>query len=672
MKRVETLRVNETLTLNTTVNDIEVEKIDQYIVYTLKRNYQAAFGFGEKFDHVNHFGKKVIIEIRERCFYQGDFTYCTFPFFSTPDGFGLFVNTSLFVEFDFTNSDKIIIKVLDDGNEIPTIYIFEGTIKQIIGQLKEVTGKSRLFPKWTLGAWLSSNRWKNKEHIDEQIKAIKETNIPHNVMVIERWSDLTTFYNWNEGKYNFVKGDEYLHYEEFDFTNSCWKNPKEMINELHDMNIKVLLWDLPVFVTEKTVEGPDTKQRYIDNEYIIKSKECVMTKQGTPYIIPPGNWFAGSMIPDFTNKDCTKHWFNHRKHLLEIGVDGFKTDGGEFVHSTDALFANNETGLTMKSGYADSYIKAYHENLPEDKVIYSRAGNINTANHTILWAGDQESTWSEFRSIVKAGLSSGLSGISSWGFDIAGFAGYLPSKGLYLRSMQMGAFSPIMQYHSEPITNGRCDFTGAWNNNDRTPWNISAFYKDTSIIEDIRKIFNLRYNLIPYLYALSIEATDTGVPVMRHLAYEFEDVNVYNIEDEYMLGNALLVAPVLEDYTSSRKVYLPEGTWLDLYENKKYQGSSWYDIELKEDRTPVFIKQGTCIPVNLDSTLKLSSYVGNDMDKYDNLCFIISGSGSYDFSDDLGNQISFTWKKDDVKVELNKKNLDVKFIFISEGGEKLW
>ena len=482
-------------------------------------------------------------------------------------------------------------------------------------------------------------------------------------MVIERWSDLTTFHYWKGAKYDLKTGDQYNNYEDMQMSDEDWPNPKAMVEALHDRNIKVLLWDLPMFATKDSVENPNPEQRFLDNEYILENNLAVMKQDGTPYYIPKGNWFQGSLVPDFTNPKTVEYWFNHRKHLDQIGIDGYKTDGGEFIYEADALFSNGKTGVSMKNGYGDLYAKTYHDNLRDDQVIFTRAGSSRIANHTITWAGDQESTWQEMNSILKAGLSAGLSGISNWSFDIAGFGGYLPSTGLYARSIQLGALVPIMQWHSEPITNGRIDFTGAYKNNDRSPWNMATYHKSEAYLQMIKKQFDFHYNLIPYFYALALEANQTGVPALRHMIFEFDDLEVINFEKQYMLGSSLLVAPVLEDYQDSIKVYLPNEVWFDLYTGKAVKNTGWIDVELTEDKVPVFMRNNSILPLNLDQTLKLGSYVGNDVSKYDQLTFVITGEGHYQFLDDLGNDIEITWTKNDYSITKNVLNQDVKIIF---------
>ena len=278
----------------------------------------------------------------------------------------------------------------------------------------------------------------------------------------------------------------------------------------------------------------------------------------------------------------------------------------------------------------------------------------------IQWAGDQMSTWEELRHVLTAGLSIGLSGVPLWGFDIGGFAGPLPEKELYERAVQMAAFVPVMQWHSEPVGGQFAElFPGSNGNNDRSPWNISEFYDDRELLTKLRFWFRLRMNLLPYLYHQSLLSGESGLPMMRHLAVEYPaDVKALDIDDCFMLGD-LLVAPILEKGKCERTVYLPEGVWECLWPLGVYdedgklrkemhclKGGQTYMVECGMDRIPVFLRSGGCIALNLGEDYSLGSDVGNRVYGYSNLCFYPAGKeGEYEFRDDLGNEILIQWKE---------------------------
>lgn len=647
------------------LNEKEILEKDGKFVCTIKRNYDAAFGFGEKFNSVNQKGNIVRACVREKCFYQGEYTYLSMPFFVTPNGFGVYVETYVETIFDLTKEGEITISFEEGSHgEKAKIWLLEGSVKEIIGEFRKLVGMPRVFPKWVLGAWMSSNRWSNASDVEEQLENTKKYNFPHNVLVIERWSDLTTHCIWKDVQATNVPMETPIHYEDLDFSHSSdWENPKEMVRKIHEDGLKVLLWCVPIYAQDSSIETNCNVERcQAENTYVKEQEDCVMNADGTPYEIPH-TWCVGSMVPDFTNPKASKRWFDRFEHLKECGIDGFKTDGGEFIHDHSVKFFDGTTGKEGQNAYCEQYSKAFAEYVGEDSIVFSRAGGVKSPTFSVIWAGDQESTWSEFSSVLKAGLSAGISGVNCWGFDIAGFSGYLPSSELYLRAVQTAAFVPVMQWHSDPVTNNRCDFTGAWQINDRSPWNISAYHKDTELLSLLRDSFRLHYNLLPYQYNLMLESARTGVSPMRHLSVEFpNDKATYAIDDEFMLGEALLIAPVLQDYVTSRSLYLPEGKWYDLFTGKVYSGG-YVDVELKREYTPVFMRENTCVALNLKGT-KIFSDVGNRLDAYEELTFLVSGNGRYCFLDDLGNEIEIVWTENTEKIEKNLTGIPIKILHI--------
>lgn len=669
MKKITiTKDLQSVLTSSPSIDFLKVYSFDNKTILHLSIPYTNAFGFGEKFDSVDQIGNIVDIKVREKCFNQGNFTYFTYSFMMTPNGFGIYLDTLSPATFDLTKTNEIEISFVQDALESVNLYIFYGPMKEIMTKFMNVVGKIKLFPKWTLGGWASSNRWENDQQINEVIKRMNETSIPHNVLVIERWSDLTTFYNFMKSSYEIIKGDEYHNYEDFDFSNALFKDPKALIAKLNNLGIHVILWDLPVYASKDSVESTDIRQRMIDNEYVLNNSLCLLKSDGAPYTIPNGNWFQTSFVPDFTNNQTKTHWFSKRKYLLDAGIEGFKCDGGEFIYEDDIVSSNGLTGNKLKNHYSSIYIKSYDES--ELGIIYARSGDEFTPSHAIMWAGDQESTWDELRHILVAILSSSLSGVCYHTFDISGFSGQCPTKSLYLRSIELATFTPIMQWHSDPISNGGFDHSNAYTkNNDRSPWNISDFYKDESIIDICKFYFDIHYALIPYIYNLCINAHNTKVPAVRHLAYEFEDSHAINCHTEFMLGDSLLICPVLEDYINTQNVYLPSGTWYNFFTFQKVEGG-YHEEEVRDDYIPVFIRSNSCIPLNLqdgsDTFITLLKNQSNDLSKYNKLTFLLNGCGEYLFLDDLKNVVHIKYNNGLLDVLDDTTYFDFNIIWIGD------
>ncbi len=568
----------------------------------VQTDYQGVYGLGEKFDAVNQKGKVVETQVIEKFCNQGNISYCVTPFFVTDAGFGIYIDTKKKTKISF--QDKILCEIPEEAQ----VYIFTGTIGDILKDYIYLFRKPQLPPEYAFGIWVSANHWNCEADVERLLEELDQYQFPASVVVLEAWSDEATFYIWNGAEYKPEKSAEGFSYEDFDFSNSkYWKDPKGMIEKLHQKGKKLVLWQIPVF---KGMEpGRVSEQLNLDKEYAIEKGLTVMNKDGTPYEIPDGNWFEGSYLPDFTNEKTKKFWFAKRQYLTDIGVDGFKTDGGEFIYSKETIFSDGTSGEEGKNQYCQDYVNAYSHFINENQVLFSRAGYAGASGTPILWAGDHQSINEELKSTLKAALSSAMSGILFWSFDIGGFAGPLPSIDLYRRSTQMAVFTPVMQWHSEPDGGQfRELMPGGEGNNERSPWNIALVNRQPEFIDEMRYWHMLREKLLPYIYESAQIAVRESRPMMRPLIYDFQtDQNVIDLEDEYLFGDELLIAPFLEENMTTRKVYLPEGQWYDFFTNKCYEGKQWY-LSDEESRMPVYVKSGASIPMKQDGEIKIFYY----------------------------------------------------------------
>ena len=549
--------------------------------------YNGAYGMGEKYDSLNQKGKTVINQVREKFCFQGDKTYCTTPFFWTDTGFGLYVDTCEVTTFDF--GEKSIEITLPETAEV---VLFSGTPEKMVREYMSLFGPAVLPPEWTMGIWISANRWNTQKDVDELLAKLKKYDFPASIVVLEAWSDEATFYIWNGAKYEPVPDGRALKYEDFDFGGTPWPNPAKMVQDIHDAGLKLLLWQVPVYKKQGDDEVQNA-QNDLDREDAAARKLCVTMPDDTPYTIPKGNWFPDSMVPDFTNPATVKSWFGKRQYLLDIGVDGFKTDGGEFIHRSDAQFHDGTTGKEGVNRYSRDYTESYRNFVGSNGVIFSRAGF--SGQHTVPchWGGDQQSQNSELASVLKAGLSAAASGMIFWGFDLAGFAGPLPSLDLYRRATQMACFCPIMQWHSEPDGGQfRELMPGAEGNNERSPWNMEESYAAPGFMAEMRYWHRLHEQLRPYLWKTAQDCVRNSKPFMRPLIYEWpNDISAVNCQDEYLLGDDLLIAPLLEENAISREVYLPEGVWFDFFDGTEYTGNQTVTAG-KDGKLPVFTRNG--------------------------------------------------------------------------------
>lgn len=620
---------------------------------------KAVFGLGEKFDAVNQAGKSPLNYVVEQFSNQQDKTYLPIPFFFTEAGVSFLQNTTYPSSFAFSEPDengRITLELFAVCAPQGTLFeasVHTGTPAALLQAYAGQTGAAVLPPKWAFGPWMSSNGWNTQKEAAQQLEKMHETAIPATVMVLEAWSDEETFYIWNDAKYTPRAEGGAVRYSDFTFSpEGKWPDPKAFCRTLEEENVKLILWQIPVIKYEAAPHGV---QLDLDWEYAKKRGLCLKNADGTPYQITE-MWFGNSLIPDFTNPETRRWWLDCRRYLVEeLGVAGFKTDGGEFLFDPDARFSDGRSVAQAHNDFPNLYEATYHE---LTDVTFSRAGYTGAQKYPIHWAGDQLSTFAELKGQLTAGLSAGLSGVPFWGFDIGGFAGDFPSTELYLRSAALAAFAPVMQFHSEPRGGQYYMVQRNHWNNDRSPWNMAEANRDERIVPVYRLFANLRMNLLPYLWQEAQHCSRTLRPMMAHLIYEYpNDARVLHLEDEYMLGRSLLVAPVIEEGATEREVYLPQGLWHALWTGKALQGGRTVRVSCPLTEIPVFVRDGTALALNLNDALTMgttqrSGAMGNRTDCYENLCFLLFGAhGESSFRDEAGNDLTLRWENGKIQTE---------------------
>lgn len=599
---------------------------------------EAFYGFGERFNALDQRGEKLDVRVYEQYRAQGTRTYIPVPFFLSSRGYGLYLDSSRHVDYDLAGAGETwsYRAEIGESGTLSCYLIARDEPWQIVSAFTELTGKPALPPAWVFGPWMSSNDWNSQARVMDEVRQTQEHEIAATVLVIEAWSDEVTFYIWNDARYEARPGGEAFGYDDFTFpADGLWPDPKGMVQALHDKGIRLLLWQIPVI---KQLGEPHLQQDN-DREYMVAKDYCVREANGEPYRIRP-LWFHDGLVWDVTNRAGVDWWLRKRAYLLdELGVDGFKTDGGEHIWGRDLRFSDGRRGDELWNLYPNLYVGVYHQFARErragDAVTFSRAGFTGAQAFPGHWAGDETSTWEAFRASILAGLNAGISGIPFWGWDIAGFSGEIPSAELYLRATAMATFCPIMQYHSE--YNAR-----RTPSRDRTPWNIQARTGDDAVIPLFRDYANLRMNLLPYITSEAWQASKTGIPLMRALALAFpDDKSARDYPYQYLFGSALLVAPVVEPEQRTWSVYLPAGSWTDFWTGMRYEGPQRLDVPVPPERIPVFARAGSVLALNLDASRTLPGAVGNRVDRYEQLCFRLypGGAGAMEWYDHLSRRV---------------------------------
>ncbi|MBE9917544.1 hypothetical protein G8C92_26370 [Paenibacillus donghaensis] len=600
---------------------------------------EQIYGMGERYARMEYRGCSIDNHVYNEYRSQGLKTYMPVPFYMSSAGYGCFLETTMYSRFDFGSNQSDLLTVeaeMSSQEKEVRICLFLGSPLSMIRQLTNVTSKPVLPPKWSFGPWMSSNNWDSQAEVMKQVELTNQYEIPSTVIVLEQWSDEATFYIFNDAQYEAVDGSQALGYDDFTYPEwGRWPNPRQMVEELHENGLKVLLWQIPI---QKYMYGITHEQKDNDEKYMLEQGYHIRHTDGTPYRIPY-NWFKDCLVIDFTNNKGREWWFSKRRYLLEeVGIDGFKTDGGECILGHDLEAADGTPGPELHNRYPLDYIGSYYRFVQEQTdgngLTFSRSGYSGAQRYPMHWAGDERSTYEAFRSSIIAGLTSGMSGIPFWGWDLGGFHGDIPTAQLFVRATQMAAFCPVMQYHAE--TKGEF-------NQDRTPWNIAERTGKPEAISLYKRFADIRMNILPYVYAEAVHSSVTGEPMMRAMAVEFpDDRGCSGLTTQYMFGGSLLIAPVADEGHYSKRVYFPKGQWISLFGSEQYEGGRSAIVAADLDQIPVFIREDHIIPLNLGNGLNLGSHVGNAVDSYRNLTFMmfLVHHLDYQFEDDLGNSIS--------------------------------
>ena len=617
------------------------------------------FGMGERFAKLSFQSCELDNYVYNQYKDQGFRTYIPIPLAIGSTGEGLFLQSSLYSLFKFEKDKlEVIADTLLSGCSL-TWFRLKGMPVEQLRQYSSIVGKPKLPPRWAFGPWMSSNNWDSEKETYYQLNQNKKYNIPATVIVLEQWSDEATFYIFNDAQYEEKSGQECFTYSDFKFPLwGRWPNPKAIVQRIHDDGMKLLLWQAPVM---KYMEGVAHIQRDADAEYMLEKGFEVKQGDNTPYQIPSFEWFRGSYVPDFTSPEAAQWWFEKRQYLLdEIGIDGFKTDGGECIYGKNLRFFDGRTGAEMRNEYPNTYIGAFHkfadQHVHGGAITFSRAGYIGAQLVPMHWAGDEKSTFEAFQASIRAGLSAGLSGISFWGWDFGGFSGEIPTAELYIRGMQMATFCPVMQYHAE--SKGQFNL-------DRTPWNIAERTGEEQVLVLYKYYADLRMNLLPYIYFEAIYSTLTGEPLMRaHILDYPDDTEAVKQELQYKFGRSLLVAPITIAGATQIKMYFPKGDWMSLFDNHadSISGGRYVEMQAELHTIPVFIQENSIIPVHVNEHLQLGSHVGNRWESYERLMFIayITAYLSYEYKDDdahLSINIGYEKRKLHIHYEWHSKSV---------------
>jgi alpha-D-xyloside xylohydrolase len=424
-------------------------------------------------------------------------------------------------------------------------YFFQGAFKEILDDYTDLTGKAAMPPKFSFGVWMSRISYKTQTEVLEVAKKLRDLRFPCDIIHIDTaWFEKDWECNWQFGKHNFP-------------------NPEEMFKQLREMGFRVSLWQEPY-----VIKGTDA--------YKDAKKKKILAKNNGPFIF----LFMFQAQPlDFSNPQAVIWYQAQLKNLFSLGASVIKADFGEGIEPPMKFLKYD--GRQMHNLYPLLYNKAAFEATKDyfgEGIIWARSAYAGSQRYPVHWSGDNSCTFENMLCSLRGGLSLGLCGFTFWSQDTGGFMG-TPSDELYIRWTQLTIFQSHIRYHG---TGPRF----------REPWN----YEPTTQ-EIVRKYLNLRYQLIPYLYTEAQIAANRGLPLLRPLVLEFQtDPNVFNIEDQFLCGRNLLIAPILTK-SNTRNIYIPEGIWYDYWTHEQITGPQWISRTCDLETIPIFVRAGSIVPL---------------------------------------------------------------------------
>jgi alpha-D-xyloside xylohydrolase len=500
---------------------------------------EKIFGCGESFTRLDKRGQKVVLYVRDAMGAQSQRMYKPIPFFLSSRGYGMFVHTSTPVAFDF-GQDFDQSNVIYTGDEELDLFVFLGEPKDVVSEYTAITGRSPVPPLWSFGLWMSRITYKSELEVRDVAKKLREHKIPTDVIHLDT--------GWFETDWQC----------DYKFAPSRFEDPAKMIADLKKDGFRICLWQLPYFSSKNALYNDAAEKGYF-----VKGAG--------------GQWPSEDGIVDFSNAAAREWYENLLAGLLQLRVGAIKVDFGE-DSPLAGVYASGRNGWYEHNLYPLRYNKCVAdltEKITGDHVIWARSAWAGSQRYPLHWGGDAENTDSAMAATLRAGLSFGLSGFTYWSHDAGGFVQKAP-RDLYRRWLPFAALSSHTRCHGAPP---------------REPWEY-----DRGFTTDFRRTMDMRYALLPYIYSQAKASSDVGHPLLRALFFEFpDDVASWNVDNEYMLGSDLLVAPLFESATK-RNVYLPPGKWIDYQTAQVYEGSRWHEIEAGEVPIVVLVRDGAVVP----------------------------------------------------------------------------
>ncbi|MDR1903258.1 MAG: glycoside hydrolase family 31 protein [Treponema sp.] len=497
----------------------------------------------------------------------------TIPFYVSSKRYGFIWNSPSLGRVELGISQ--IRWIANASRQIDYIVIGGGDYRLVMETYADITGHTPILPYWASGFWQSKLRYKTQEEVLTVAREYKRRNLPLSAIVID-----------------------YLHWQrmgEWNWDHDCWPDPVKMVAELNEMGVKTVVSVWPT-VNPKASGFEEMKDRNL----------LIRTKRGLNLLFP----FADTFDPptvfmhyyDATNPEARKYLCDRlRENYSSVGIHNFWLDACEpeiDPADPDNLLFHLGDGIEVANAYPYLHQKGLNDFLgggdPDGTVFLTRSAWLGSQKYGVaLWSGDIESKWTTLKAQIGAGLNAMMSGILWWGSDVGGFFnGNIENpdfRELIVRWFQFGLFCPIFRIHGnrEPRES---DIRASGRDNE-----VWSFGEENYVI--IREILLLRERLRPYIMEQMIAAANSGIPPMRPLFFDYpDDEECYQVDDEFLLGPDIIVAPIYRPGERNREVYLPsEYKWRDAWNGKPMITGSYFTADAPLAKIPAYIREGSAV-----------------------------------------------------------------------------
>lgn len=549
-------------------------------VWKRLRDDEQVYGFGEKTGRLNKRGWKLggytyVMWNSDTYAYDAstDPIYASVPFFLVlrkGAAHGIFLDNTFRSSFDVGHTSEGLLAFGADGGELDYYFIYGPSPRDVVSRYTALTGRMPLPPQWALGN--QQSRWSYFPEARVRFIAdnFRQRRIPADVL----WLDIHYLDN----------------YKPFTWDPERFPDPAGLVRDLRDQGFRTVTIIDP---------HPKTEPGYGPYDSGLAGGHFVTNPDGSVYEAPV--WPASapknpgpSVFPDFSRSATRDWWGSLHKPLIDLGVAGIWNDMNEPAifdtlsgtmpldvrhdnegQPSDHREIHNVYGMLMTRSTFEGLQRIAPNERP---FVLTRATFAGGQRYAAVWPGDATSDWSSLRASIPMLAGLGVSGFPFVGADVGGFVG-APSAELYTRWLQLGVFYPLMRTHT------------SFGTPDQEPWSYGPYHETLN-----RRAIELRYELLPHIYTVMEEASRTGIPAFRPMFLDFpSDPRTYELDEQFMFGDNLLVAPVVREAALDREVYLPEGEWYDFWTGERHQGGTTIRVPVTLQSLPIFVRGGAFV-----------------------------------------------------------------------------